>query len=62
LLSLLIKKFYSVDHMKRDAEDGACGRYGREERPWEPEVNRSLRRRRRRWKCKYKIDLQILVW
>ena len=48
--------------MKRDAEDGACGRYGREERPWEPEVNRSLRRRRRRWKCKYKIDLQILVW
>jgi hypothetical protein len=47
--------------MKRDAEDGACGRYGREERPWEPEVNRSLGRRRRRWKFKYITDLQIEV-
>jgi hypothetical protein len=58
---VLITKFYSVDQIQRDELGGACGRYGRGERPWEPEVNRSLGRRRRRWKCKYIIDLQIEV-
>jgi hypothetical protein len=61
---VLIIKFCSGDEVVRVEGGVACGRYGRDERPyrnwvWRPEVNRSLARRRRRCKVNFKYIFKL---